>query len=307
MDDKLPLKDFTKVQEKLQWMEKNKIWPNGLRYLWTDSFGLVLLVSLYHETKDQKYLDMAENLVSDVYKVLGRKRGIRIGEEEDRDGQYYHYLIMWVFALWRLGQINQKYVDYPIDLVKQIHKPFLNKGIGVYWKMKEDLSGPYKGYGYGAMDHLDGYVIYRLIDEGRGLLKEEIQDMKELVDKTYKKTDTDQDLGAGMTLWLTHFFPDEEWAKHLKKISLKTLDRMWIDPYFCRSTYYRTIKFAFTNYGISLGLQAVRVWGDRVLKLNNFFDTYKHGDEYDTNSITHVMACTSYFPGKFLKDEMTTN
>ena len=55
---KLPLKDIKKVLAKLDWMEKKKIWPNGLRYLWTDSFGLVLLVSLYNETKENKYLDI---------------------------------------------------------------------------------------------------------------------------------------------------------------------------------------------------------------------------------------------------------
>jgi hypothetical protein len=30
-----------------------------------------------------------------VQRVLGRQRGIRIGEEPDRDGQYFHYLAMW--------------------------------------------------------------------------------------------------------------------------------------------------------------------------------------------------------------------
>jgi len=48
-------------------------------------------------------------------------------------------------------------------------------------------------------------------------------------------------------------------------------------------------------------LQAWDQWADRVDKLNDFFDAYKSGDEYDTNSITHVMACTSHFPGVFLK------
>jgi hypothetical protein len=31
--------------------------------------------------------------------------------------------------------------------------------------MKEDLSGPYPGYGFGALDAFDGYVSYRLLDE----------------------------------------------------------------------------------------------------------------------------------------------
>ena len=88
-------------------METNKIWPNGLRYLWTDSFGLVLLVSLYAETKDEKYLKMAETLVSEVYRVLGTKKRIRIREEADRDGLYYHYLIIGVFYQLRLSQVKK--------------------------------------------------------------------------------------------------------------------------------------------------------------------------------------------------------
>jgi hypothetical protein len=31
--------------------------------------------------------------------------------------------------------------------------------------MKEDLSGPYPSYGFGALDAFDGYVSYRLLDE----------------------------------------------------------------------------------------------------------------------------------------------
>ena len=48
-------------------------------------------------------LDEAEWLVAEVDLVLGRPRGIRIGEASDRDGQYFHYLAMWLFALARLG------------------------------------------------------------------------------------------------------------------------------------------------------------------------------------------------------------
>jgi hypothetical protein len=81
------------------------------------------------------------------------------------------------------------------------------------------------------------------------------------------------------------------------------LDRMWVDPpgYFCREPTHRQVKLAFANYGVSLGLQAVPAHGDRVRRLNVFFDSYRSGDEYDTNAITHVMACTSHFPGRFLR------
>ena len=41
--------------------------------------------------------------------MLGRPRGIRIGEEPDRDGQYFHYLAMWLYALGVLGRHEPGY------------------------------------------------------------------------------------------------------------------------------------------------------------------------------------------------------
>jgi hypothetical protein len=49
------------------------------------------------------------------------------------------------------------------------------------WKMKEDLSGPYPGYGLGALDAYDGYVSYRMLDETA--LSREIADMRELIER----------------------------------------------------------------------------------------------------------------------------
>ena len=40
---------------------------------------------------------------------------------------------------------------------------------------------------------------------------------------------------------------------------------------------------------------------DRVDALNAYFDSYRSGDEYDRNAITHVMACNSHFPGLLLR------
>lgn len=297
----MPLEDIDYVKKKLQWMEEQEIWPNGLRYLWTDAFGVVLFISLYHKTGDETYLAKAEHLVEEVYRVLGRKKGLRIGEEPDRDGQYFHYLAMWIYALDCLGKIKPEYRDEAIKLVKQIHSRFVIPGRGVIWKMEEDLSAPYPGYGLGAMDAFDGYVSYKLLDPDQ--LSEEIDDMHQLMIQSYESLVIDQDLGLGMMIWLCHFFPDEEWAGYQTRLSLHILNRLWIDKpgYFCRQTGWHEMKFSFTNYGISLGLQAWNQWPDRVDKLNRFFDGHKSGDEYATSSITHVMACTSYFPGVFIK------
>ena len=98
---------------KLEWMRTECIWPNGLRYLWTDAFGVVLLVSLAQELRDDRYVDAAEGVVAEVDRVLGRPRGIRIGEAPDRDGQYFHYLAMWLFALHVLAESGRRIASRP--------------------------------------------------------------------------------------------------------------------------------------------------------------------------------------------------
>ncbi len=295
------LKDIDYVLAKLAFMRNERIWPNGLRYLWTDAFGVVLLASLYAALEEEKYLDEAERVVAEVMRVLGRKRGIRIGEESDRDGQYFHYLAMWLFALHVLGRFKPEYREQGVRLAHDIHRPFVVAGRGVIWKMKEDLSGPYPGYGFGALDAFDGYVSYRLLDEAD--LAEEIAEMKDIIDKTAGQLVITQDLGLGMMLWMTQFFPDEHWAELQRRRSLATLDRMWIDEsYFAREPYLPDVRFAFTNYGVSVGLQAVEAMPERVAALNAYFDTYRSGDEYDRNAITHVMACNSHFPGLLLSE-----
>ena len=299
------LRDIDYVRRKLDWMREHAIWPNGLRYLWTDAFGLVLYTSLYEETGESDWLDAAQHLVDEVNRVLGRRRGLRIGEEPDRDGQYYHYLIMWIFALHVYGRYHPASREEAVRLARQIHPRFVLPGRGVIWKMQEDLSGPYPGYGFGSLDAFDGYVIYRLVDESA--LAEEIAQMRELLQRDWHDLIIDQDLGLGMMLWLSHFFPDEDWAVAQRDRSLGHLDRLWQEDegYFCRQRGLRRMHFAFTNYGIALGLQAVDVTPERVSRLNDYFDGYRSGDEYDVNAITHVMACTAHFPGLFLREALS--
>lgn len=297
----MALAEIDYVLSKLAWMREQRIWPNGLRYLWTDAFGVVLYVSLFRHTRERHWLDEAEALVADVERVLGRERGIRIGEAPDRDGQYFHYLAMWMFALARLGDELPAYRERGVSLVREVHDAFVIKGRGVIWKMAEDLSSPYPGYGVGAIDAFDGYVSYRLLDEAA--LTREIGEMRAIMETHYPALDIDQDLGLGMMLWLAHFFPGEHWAQVHTRRSLAALDRLWIDPpgYFARASYARHVRIAFANYGVSLGLQAAGAHPERVERLNAYFDSYRSGDEYDREAITHVMACASHFPGAFLR------
>jgi hypothetical protein len=295
-------RDVPTVLARLRWMREQRIWPNGLRYLWTDAFGVVLLVSLFRLLGEKRYLDEAEWVVAEVDRVLGRRIGIRIGEAPDRDGQYFHYLAMWLFALGRLGAVRPDYRERAVSLARAIHPKFVVPGVGVIWKMLEDLSGAYPGYGLGAIDAFHGYVVYRSLDADG--LSREIAEMHELVERSYRALRITQDLGLGMMLWLSHFFPLEPWAVEQRDRALATLESMWVDPpgYFCREPGLPSVKFAFTNYGVSIGLQSIGVRLDRVGRLNAFFAGYHSGDTYDTDAITHVMACASHLPAELIGD-----
>ena len=85
--------------------------------------------------------------------------------------------------------------------------------------MTEDLSGPYPGYGLGAIDAYDGYISYRLLDAHA--LAPEIAEMRALMDRDWRTLEIDQDIGLGMMLWLAHFFP-EDWAHEQLKPAAKT-------------------------------------------------------------------------------------
>jgi len=144
-------------------------------------------------------------------------------------------------------------------------------------------------------------VAYKLLAPEE--LAGEIREMEQLIAATHASLVIDQDLGLGMMLWLCHFFPAERWAILQKDRSLRHLGHLWVEPpgYFCRQTGWHEMKFAFTNYGVALGLQAVGQWPQRVEALNAYFDTYRSWDEYDREAITHVMACTAHFPGMLLR------
>jgi hypothetical protein len=150
------------------------------------------------------------------------------------------------------------------------------------------------------MDAFDGYVSYRLLSEAE--LEPEIAQMREIIDIQYRSLRIDQDLGLGMMLWLAHFFPREDWAVVQREQSIAALDSLWTDPpgYFGRASYARDVRIAFANYGVSVGLQSQDMWPERVRALNDYFENYRSGDEYDREAITWVMACCAHLPGAFV-------
>jgi hypothetical protein len=175
------------------------------RYLWTDAFAVCNFLGLYTLTNDEKCLDLAIHLVDQVHFTLGRHRaddprsgwisgledgkghlhptigGLRIGKplkertreeiaddylEWERDGQYYHYLTRWMYALFRVSAVtgDLNYTLWAVELARRAHSAFSYVPLSggkkrMYWKMSIDLSYPLV-FSMGMHDPLDGLITY---------------------------------------------------------------------------------------------------------------------------------------------------
>lgn len=249
--------DFSTIPDPEQWTPPPKSGGHRGRYLWTDAFGVLNFLTLHREsarvpgaTKDDKYLTLARRLVETVHDILGRTRdgksrlpgatdekplggGLRIGKIDERgpdgDGQYHHYLTIWMFALNRmsLASGDPKYNRLAVQLAKAIHpRFFINRESTrprMVWKMAMDLSIPLVS-SEGNLDPIDGYVIFRLLqaaalqmNDGK-VLDEEIGDYKRVMERKGEHFVSSDPLDLGMTLWTAHWFSEtEEWAAKLTR------------------------------------------------------------------------------------------
>jgi hypothetical protein len=240
---------------------------NKSRYLWTDAFGVVNFISLANLTGKSHYLDQADALIKNVHDILGRQRGgsrlglgsssrqprlsgatdehptkggLRIGKEQaeehpDGDGQYYHYLTKWAFALNRmsLARNDPKYNNWAVELLEAVHPHFVYRTSGghpyMYWKISIDMKRPVVP-SEGNLDPFDGLVTVRLLqntasvfrrrNKGRGLggqgggckgkeeeavLMKEEEDFLSMVEVKYRRYHSSDPLDLGEALWLTHW------------------------------------------------------------------------------------------------------
>ncbi|THC96999.1 hypothetical protein EYZ11_003503 [Aspergillus tanneri] len=295
--------DFTTIDDPNRWTPPP--WAGGHRgrYLWTDAFGVINFITLHREYEqamrssisgtasaapDDRYLILARRLVETVHSILGRTRdgqdllpgateenplggGLRIGKKEatgpDGDGQYHHYLTLWMFALNRLSLAtgDPKYNRQAVALARAIHAPFfVNRHTGrprMVWKMAMDLSKPLVA-SEGNLDPVDGYVVCRLLQaaamqSGEGaVLKDEMEDYRRVMRRKGVNWLSRDPLDLGMTLWTVHWFVDREsWATQL---AVQCLDRITdlveIERYFERN---RSSRLAFREFGTCMGLKCI--------------------------------------------------
>ncbi|KAF2270374.1 hypothetical protein CC78DRAFT_573648 [Lojkania enalia] len=313
------------------------------RYLWTDAFGVLNFLTLHRATSQPIYLANAKSLVSTVHSVLGRTRdlssylpgaspsnplggGLRIGKEDaagsDGDGQYHHYLTLWMFALNRLAITSgeKEYNHQAISLARAIHPHFVyNRGSPrprMYWKMSMDLKQPLVK-SEGNLDPVDGLVVFRLLQNTDGVdstvLSEEISDYQRIVDTKWKKYTSSDPLDLGMTLWTAHWFRDSGgWAQGLVDRAERDTQELWESAYLRQKSSRR---LAFRDFGMALGIKCalshdsewieradglVKSWEDAGL-VPETKETHSAGmnAEEDLVPIGLVMYAAALMPGVF--------
>jgi hypothetical protein len=204
------------------------------RCLWTDAFAVCNALSLHRASGDAYWLDLALRLVDQVHQVLGRFRqgdprkgwisglgdaegelrptagGLRIGKpfperpvnapsdpafEWEQDGQYYHYLTQWMYALSRVSAAtgDARYHEWAVELARVAHRSFAvadaRGGKRLLWKMSIDLTRPLVDSS-GHHDPLDGLATYATLvaqadtlpPEGEGERADLHQETRELAE-----------------------------------------------------------------------------------------------------------------------------
>lgn len=319
---------------------------HGGRYLWTDGFGVLNFLTLYKETSDTHYLTLARQLIHAVHDILGRTRdgsarlpnateswplqgGLRIGKEHatgpDSDGQYHHYLTVWMFALNRMSVASGErwYNDQAISLAKAIHPRFVYERDSarpkMVWKMSTDLQRPLVR-SEGNLDPIDGYVTFRFLQEQEGegraseVLREEIEDYRKILETKWRSYSSDDPLDLGMTLWMAHWFAEEEeWAKGLAERASKDLLTLYDEGgYFDMPTRAR---LAFREFGTCLGIRTATSGSDWDARADKITSTWEkeglvpepEGEKPGRSAmdkllpITLVMYATALIPGAFYR------
>ncbi|KAJ6102204.1 hypothetical protein N7486_004631 [Penicillium sp. IBT 16267x] len=343
---------FSLIEDPKSWTPPLKSGGHRGRYLWTDAFGVINLLTMHHEycrasgenVYDDRYTQLARRLIETVHDVLGRTRdglsrlpgatesnplggGLRIGKIDehgsDGDGQYHHYLTVWMFALNRMAMASgdMEYNRQAVDLARAIHPKFFVDRTAAHprmiWKMSMDLSTPLVS-SEGNLDPIDGFVVFRILQAtaakaGDGdVLVEEIGDYKRVMERKGEHFVSSDPLDLGMTLWTAHWFSEKEnWASNLSKRCYEQLYNLFeIDQYLARSIKFR---LAFREFGTCMGSQCqsqqttdkeravdLKTWSDAIIAA---WDPYMELSIHDKSTpkdlrpITRVMYASALDAG----------
>ncbi|KAJ5085769.1 hypothetical protein N7532_010540 [Penicillium argentinense] len=344
--------NFSTIEEPSTWSPPPRSGGHRGRYLWTDAFGVLNLLTMHKEysqaggasVNDDRYLSMAARLIETVHNILGRTRdgasrlpgatndnplggGLRIGKTDehgsDCDGQYHHYLTIWMFALNRMSRASGdiSYNRMAVDLARAIHPKFFvereSSKPRMIWKMSTDLSAPLVS-SEGNLDPIDGFVVFRIlqaaaVEAGDGaVLAEEIDDYRRVMRRKGEHFVSSDPLDLGMTLWTAHWFScKENWAANLVGRCFEQLYNLFeVNRYLDRNIKFR---LAFREFGTCVGTQCqaenmtekdwsvdLKTWSDAIVAA---WDPYmeltisENLTPDDLKPITRVMYASALIPG----------
>lgn len=339
------------------------------RYLWTDAFAVCNFLGLYESQKDTRYLDLAKKLVDQVHHILGKERsdsgnsgwisgldekegeahptigGLRIGKELperrpeepfdeqlewERDGQYFHYLTKWMYALSRMTELTgeYRYNRWAIELAKTAFAKFTyvepNSGQRLmYWKMSIHLDRPLVS-SVGQHDALDGWITYRKLqqisrtDPAGAIvpdLTEEIRALREMTAVT--SLATADALGIGGLLsdtWLLTQQAQVDKAM-LQKLLIASLQSLHAFTTHDKSlSYPADYRLAFRELGLAIGLEGVRKMdqrlseplrrflpvGEEIIAFWNDEQNQQNNTWQEHENINAVMLATALAPDGYL-------
>lgn len=320
------------------------------RYLWTDAFGVVNFVSLRYATGEERYLEAAARLVQAVHDTLGRTRdgssrllgasdavplegGLRIGKVDeagpDGDGQYHHYLTLWMFALSCLAVASGdvRYNDLAIQLAKAIHPRFVvhkNGGLeelSMVWKISSDMSRPLSRY-KGHLDDVTGYVVFeRLVSVTRWFgqedeppLQAEMEQYWNMMTRSRPLQSSTDMLDLGMSLWVAQFHSrrgdNDDLLRELGAHGTGIARRIFVEqntgPH---SLLHQAVgrRLAFRELGACLGIKCyAKDAADLVASSDALIafweDHVEQSTPEDLMAITQVMLAAALVPGGEIVD-----
>lgn len=275
------------------------------RYLWTDAHAVCNWLALSDRLADSECQNLALALVAQVHEVLGQHRpddvrsgwisglddaearlhptagGLRIGKprperrpgdppderaEWDQDGQYYHYLTRWMYALYKVARATEddQYLRWAIELALTAQRRFRAPSgpPRLFWKMSIDLSYPLVASS-GQHDPVDGLTTCLVLNSSKPdpRLNDVIADLKSMCAPQSLLTDDPLGLGgllsdAARLAQLPGGDADDFTAGLLVELLLNAAQGV--------RSYHRSRalqlpaahRLAFRELGLSIGLQA---------------------------------------------------
>lgn len=121
--------------------------------------------------------------------------------------------------------------------------------------MSIDLSRPLVR-SEGNLDPINGYVVFRILQQTDGkpdILKDEVSHYKKMVDQKYKGYTSSDTLDLGMTLWIAHWFSDQDdWAAKLAAAAERDMNILFHETHYLETSIDR--RLAFREFGTCLGI-----------------------------------------------------